>query len=148
MMIVVGNRNCTVTCARRRQRPHRSKVSVQESRAVILVLIIALDPGIESAIVDLERFDLNDPIAGRDWRPLWGIDLDEIEIWHSSRDRLRVRLTSPTGGATPWVHAGEHFDQPADANNPNITIEAERFTRLNGDALTYKNIDADSECCP
>jgi len=85
-------------------------------------------------------------VNGQTRRLTWSVANDdttqnEIEIWYSSRDRLRVRLTSPTGRATPWVHAGEHFDQPADANNPNITIEAERFTSRNGDALTYIEVD-------
>lgn len=85
-------------------------------------------------------------VSGQTRRLTWSVGNDdrtqnEIEIWYSSRDRLRVRLTSPTGRATPWVHAGEPFDQPADPNNPHITIEAERFTALNGDSLTYIEVD-------
>jgi nitrite reductase/ring-hydroxylating ferredoxin subunit len=67
---------------------------------------------------------------------------NRIEIWHSSRDRLRARLRSPNDTWTDWVVPDGRFEQKANATIPHITIEAERFTALNGDTRISLSIES------
>ena len=62
---------------------------------------------------------------------------NEMEIWFSSRDEVRVRLHSPNA-VTEWVEPGESvFLQ---LGNDHVFIDSERFTVLNGDARIYIEI--------
>lgn len=72
----------------------------------------------------------------------------EIELWYKSRDRLRVRVATPSGKATPWVAPGEVFSQSDDGANPSLTIEHVRFHTLNGDALVYIELVGLSQALP
>lgn len=59
-----------------------------------------------------------------------------MEIWYSSRDVFRVRVTDPNGESTPFVNQEEtiaHTFQSGDV----AFIDSERFTILNGDARVY-----------
>jgi len=60
---------------------------------------------------------------------------NELEIWYSSKDRMRVRLTDPAGNTSNWVEPGQS-DQ-VNLGNDQIFIVSERFTALNGDAQIY-----------
>jgi len=65
---------------------------------------------------------------------------NEMEIWFSSRDDMRVRVTTPSGETTPWAEAP--FSEIHDlANGNQVFIDVERFAILNGDARIYIEID-------
>ncbi len=68
---------------------------------------------------------------------------NELEIWYSSRDRFKARLVNPAGRATAWIEPGQKLDEPDDGSGNSITIESERFSVLNGDALVYIEISRD-----
>ncbi|MBL8229260.1 MAG: S8 family peptidase [Bryobacterales bacterium] len=61
---------------------------------------------------------------------------NEMEIWYSSRDQLRVRITDPSGNATAFVDPGNELLTELPGGN-SVFIDSERFTRLNGDARIY-----------
>lgn len=65
---------------------------------------------------------------------------NEMEIWFSSRDDIRARVTSPSGETTPWAEAP--FSAIHDlANGNQVFIDVERFAILNGDARIYIEVD-------
>lgn len=61
---------------------------------------------------------------------------NEMEVWFSSRDRVRVRLAEPGGEVTAWVAAGE-TETHTFANGDQAFIDSERFTVLNGDSRIF-----------
>ena len=61
---------------------------------------------------------------------------NEMEVWFSSRDRFRVRVTAPSGEQTPAVEPGETVVHQF-ANGDVAFLDSERFTVLNGDARLY-----------
>lgn len=65
---------------------------------------------------------------------------NEIELWYNSSDRIAVRVVNPAGQATKWVSPGEHDDVIVGSQNT-ISINSERFTALNGDALIHIEVD-------
>lgn len=69
-----------------------------------------------------------DPLLGqKDQTP------NELEIWYSSRDVFRVRVSDPTGYSTRWVEPNdEHLETTPQGDV--ISIDSERFTVFNGDA--------------
>lgn len=79
-------------------------------------------------------------------RLAWHVSSDdgsqnEVEIWYSSRDRFKARVINPAGRATAWVEPGGQIDERDDGSNNAITVESERFTVLNGDALIYIEVN-------
>lgn len=64
---------------------------------------------------------------------------NEMEIWYSSRDVLRVRVTDPSGASTPFVEQGETIAHSFNTGDVAF-IDSERFTVLNGDARVYIEI--------
>ncbi len=60
---------------------------------------------------------------------------NEIEIWYSSRDRVRAQLKGPGGITTPWVDPDDEFE--GDRDPVHISIFSDRSTKLNGDALIF-----------
>lgn len=72
-----------------------------------------------------------------------GIDLtsNEMEIWYSSRDRLRISVIDPHGNTTKEV---EPDGQPLLAQinaTTRIFVDSERFTVFNGDSRIYIQIE-------
>jgi subtilisin family serine protease len=67
-----------------------------------------------------------------------GIDRtpNELEIWYSSRDRFRVRVTDPTGEDTQFVDPGDTnvFQLPS---GDRVFVDSVRFSPLNGEAQIY-----------
>ena len=61
---------------------------------------------------------------------------NEMEIWYSSRDVFRVRVTDPSGESTPFVGQDETIAHTF-ASGDVAFIDSERFTVLNGDARIY-----------
>jgi len=59
-----------------------------------------------------------------------------MEIWYSSRDRFRVKVTSPSGESTAVVETGE-TETHTFAQGDQVFVDSERFTVLNGDARIY-----------
>lgn len=59
-----------------------------------------------------------------------------MEIWYSSRDRFRVRVTDPDGNQTAAIGPGETDLHPF-PNGDRMFIDSERFNVLNGDARIY-----------
>jgi subtilisin family serine protease len=70
------------------------------------------------------------PAGGGDFTP------NEVEIWYSSRDRFRVRLTDPNGEQTAVVEPGDTVVHDF-ATGDVAFLDSERFTVLNGDARVY-----------
>jgi subtilisin family serine protease len=67
------------------------------------------------------------------WRVRRGdTSFNEIEIWHSSRDSVRVRLIRPSGVPTTWVTVGHPFDQTSTTTRPSISIDAVQFANPPG----------------
>lgn len=65
---------------------------------------------------------------------------NEMEIWFSSRDIIRVRVQSPGGEVTPWLAAGE--SNLINMENGNgVFIDVERFTVLNGEGRIYIEVE-------
>lgn len=64
---------------------------------------------------------------------------NELEVWYSARDRVRVRVTSPSGESTPVAEPGETVTHTF-AGGETAFIDSERFTVLNGDARIYIEI--------
>lgn len=65
---------------------------------------------------------------------------NEMEIWFSSRDSLRVRVHSPSGEMTRWFSSGEN-DIINFGNGNSVFIDVERFTLLNGDGRIYIEVE-------
>lgn len=61
---------------------------------------------------------------------------NSMEIWHSSRDSLRVRLTSPAGDRTNWVDP-DAADFLTTSAGTSVFVQSTRFTVLNGDSRVY-----------
>lgn len=61
---------------------------------------------------------------------------NELEVWYSSRDELRMRLIAPGGEATDTVLPGEEATHDF-ANGNQAFIASDRFSPLNGDARIY-----------
>jgi len=61
---------------------------------------------------------------------------NEMEIWYSSRDQFRVRITSPMGDQTPFVDV-EQTRVFTFGTGEKAFVDSRRFSRLNGDAQVY-----------
>ena len=61
---------------------------------------------------------------------------NEMEIWYSSRDRLRVRVIDPDGNESSWVNVGETEFHTFPKGEEGF-VDSELFTVLNGDARIY-----------
>ena len=61
---------------------------------------------------------------------------NEMEVWYSSRDELRMRLIAPGGEATDTVLPGEEATHEFASGNKAF-IASDRFSPLNGDARIY-----------
>ncbi|MDX1396196.1 MAG: S8 family peptidase [Gemmatimonadota bacterium] len=61
---------------------------------------------------------------------------NEMEVWYSSRDQLRVRVIDPNGDATSLVDPGDSVLETLPSGDE-VFIDSERFTALNGDAQIY-----------
>ncbi|MCH9647386.1 MAG: S8 family peptidase [Deltaproteobacteria bacterium] len=64
---------------------------------------------------------------------------NEMEIWYSSRDVFRFRLTDPDGNATAFLDPGT-TEVHTFPSGDEAFIDSERFTVLNGDARIYIEI--------
>lgn len=86
------------------------------------------------------RFGGNMPIPGGGATGS-GIDRtsNEMEIWYSSRDRFRVRVTDPNGDSTPFLDPGQTI-APLLPSGDRVFIDSVRFSPLNGDAQIYVEI--------
>lgn len=61
---------------------------------------------------------------------------NELEIWYSSRDRLRVSLASPDGQVVGPVEPGSTLDRTL-TGGVSVFIDSVRFAPLNGDNQIY-----------
>lgn len=66
---------------------------------------------------------------------------NEMEIWYSSRDQLRVRVIDPDGQSTLAVNPGETEVHTFPSGNQAF-VDSERFSVLNGDARVYIEISS------
>ena len=64
---------------------------------------------------------------------------NEMEVWYSSRDVFRVRLTDPDGESTAIVEPGS-TEVHTFPSGDQAFVDSERFTVLNGDARIYIEI--------
>ncbi|HXA50721.1 MAG TPA: S8 family peptidase [Candidatus Acidoferrum sp.] len=64
---------------------------------------------------------------------------NELEIWYSSRDRFRARLTDPQGFVTPWLDVNGTYHQVTPRGDV-IFMDSERFAVLNGDARIFISV--------
>jgi hypothetical protein len=64
---------------------------------------------------------------------------NELEVWYSSRDRFRARLTDPQGFVTPWMEVNDTYSQVTPRGDV-IFMDSERFTVLNGDARIFISV--------
>jgi subtilisin family serine protease len=69
---------------------------------------------------------------------------NELEIWYSSRDRFRARLTDPKGFATPWLEVNDTYHQVTPRGDV-IFMDSERFAVLNGDARIFISVGDDTQ---
>lgn len=64
---------------------------------------------------------------------------NEMEIWYSSRDEFRARVTDPSGNVSQWTVPGDtNLDTLPSGDE--VFIDSERFSILNGDARIYIEI--------
>ncbi|MDX1616136.1 MAG: S8 family peptidase, partial [Candidatus Promineifilaceae bacterium] len=61
---------------------------------------------------------------------------NEMEIWYSSRDSIRVTVTDPQGNSTTSVDPGNTILETL-AGGDQVFIDSQRFSPLNGDAQIY-----------
>jgi subtilisin family serine protease len=65
---------------------------------------------------------------------------NELEIWCSPRDDVRVRLIDPHGETTPAFEADERHEIPLGGGDT-VTVETRRFSPLNGQTLLYVAVE-------
>jgi len=69
---------------------------------------------------------------------------NELEVWFSSRDTVRVRVVSPGGLASDWITTNESESTDL-ANGNSVFLDVERFSILNGDSRIYVEIEPVTE---
>ena len=64
---------------------------------------------------------------------------NEMEVWYSSRDSFKVRVTDPNDDSTPVVSPGNDTLHTLPSGD-RVFVDSDRFTLLNGDAQIYVEV--------
>lgn len=79
------------------------------------------------------------PGTGFSTGPLGDRTNNEMEIWYSSQDVLRVSVTSPSGRTVGPVNVGTTSNQTL-PNGNTVFVDSVRFSPLNGDSQIYVEV--------